>query len=75
MSGDLFQRLQESSYSEEDLNKVIDFVWALDEKHPSLWTAICKRLIITLMKERMEAKALHLKMTQALYTAQKAWTR
>jgi len=75
MSDDLLERLQDASYSEEKLNKVIDFVWALDEKHPTLWTSICKTLIITMMRDRLEFSRLQYKMTQALYTAQKGHTR
>lgn len=75
MSDDLLERLQSASYSEETLNKVIDFVWALDEKHPTLWTGICKTLIITMMRDRIEFARLQYKMTQALYTTQKGHTR
>jgi hypothetical protein len=71
---DLGERLQSASYTEEQLEKVIQFVWALDEKHPTLWTGICKTLIITMMKDRMEFGRLQYKMAQALYTAQKKWT-
>ncbi len=56
MTDDLLDRLTKAAYSEAELKPVIDFVWALDEKHPTLWTAICKRLIITLMRDRMMEK-------------------
>lgn len=75
MSDDLLERLDAASYSEEQLQKVIDFVWVLDEKHPTLWTGICKTLIITMMRDRADSKRLYLKMAQALYTAQKRHTR
>lgn len=71
----LHERLAAASYSEETLKKVINFVWALDEKHPTFWTGVCKTLIITMMRDRMEHERLHLKMTQALYTASKGHTR
>ena len=72
---ELYNKLSSASYSEEALKKVIDFVWALDEKHPTLWTGICKTLIITMMRDRLEFERLRLKMTQALYHAQKGHTR
>jgi hypothetical protein len=53
---DLLDRLTEASYTEEELKQVIDFVWALDEKHPTLWTGIAKKLIITMMRDRMMEK-------------------
>lgn len=72
---ELYEKLNSSSYSEDTLKQVINFVWALDEKHPTLWTGICKMLIITMMRDRMEFERLRLKMTQALYHASKGHTR
>lgn len=74
MSDNLLERLDAASYSEEALQKVIDFVFVLDEKHPTLWTGICKTLIITMMRDRADFKRLQLKMAQALYNAQKRHT-
>lgn len=72
---ELYEKLNSASYSEEALKKLITFIWALDEKHPTLWTSICKCLIITMMRDRMEFERLRMKMTQALYTASKGHTR
>ena len=52
----LLDRLTEASYKEAELKQVIDFVWALDEKHPTLWTGIAKKLVITIMRDRMMEK-------------------
>jgi len=52
----LLGKLEAASYSEEELKKVIDFVWALDEKHPQFWTTVAKRLIITMMRDRMKGR-------------------
>jgi hypothetical protein len=72
---ELYKKLSSASYSEEQLKKLIDFVWSLDDKHPSFWTGICKTLIITMMRDRLEFEILRLKMTQALYFASKGYTR
>ncbi len=50
---EFFQKFQEAAYTPEELEQVITLVWALDEKHPTLWTCMARKLIITMMRDRM----------------------
>jgi hypothetical protein len=50
---ELLQKLQESAYTEEELQQVITLVWSLDDKHPTLWTGVARKLIITMMRDRL----------------------
>jgi len=59
MSDDLLEKFQDVSYTEQELSDVITFVWSLDDKHPQFWTGVCKKLIITMMKDRLERNSSH----------------
>lgn len=50
---EFIQKFQEAAYTPEELDKVITLVWALDEKHPTLWTCMARKLIITMMRDRV----------------------
>lgn len=51
----LLEKLSAESLTEQEFAKITNFVWAADQERPSFWTALCKRLIISLAKERLQA--------------------
>ena len=51
---EFIQKFQEAAYTPEELEQVITLVWTLDEKHPTLWTGMAKKLIITMMRDRIK---------------------
>lgn len=53
---ELYEKLKKEALTEEDLNKITNFIWDMDEKHPTAMVKICKKLIISLAKEKLEAK-------------------
>lgn len=53
---ELLEKLSSEALSEEQLDQAITLVWELDEHHPTFWTGLCKKLLITLSRDRLQGK-------------------
>lgn len=52
----LLEKLSAESLTEEEFAKITNFVWVADREHPTFWTALCKKVIISLAKEKLQAR-------------------
>lgn len=53
---ELLQKLSSEALTDEQLDQAITLVWELDEHHPTFWTGLCKKLLITLSRDRLQGK-------------------
>lgn len=52
----LLDKLNNESLSDDELIKYSEFIFNLDEKHPTFWTGLCKKILITLYRDRLQAR-------------------
>lgn len=55
---ELLEKLSAESLSEEEFEIYSKFIFELDEKHPTFLTGLCRRLLISLAREKYKLKLL-----------------
>lgn len=53
-SDNLLEKLSSESLSDEEFIKITNFIFDLDDKHPTYLSGLCRRLIISLASEKLK---------------------